>query len=86
MTSKFISAQCLCASPSQQREYSPVLFTQPNQHPSAAASNIILFSWSDGEMDDSLSLAASDAEALSGSVHPFHAMPDPERTRSLSVS
>ncbi len=38
------------------------------QLPSAAASDMILFCVSDNELDDSLSLAVSDAEELSGSV------------------
>ncbi len=52
----------------REREYLPVLFTQHDQHPSAAASDMISFVASDGEMDNSLSLAASDAEELSDSV------------------
>ncbi len=48
------------------REFSPVLFTRPDQHLSAAASDLVSFGGSnDSEMDDSLSLAASDA----GSYH-----------------
>ncbi len=66
--SELTSAQCPHASLSPQREDSPVLFTQPDQRPSAAASDMISFSASDDDMDDSLSLAASDAEELSGSV------------------
>ncbi len=51
-------------------QFSPVLFTRPDQHPSAAANDLVSFGGSDdGEMDDSLSLAASDAEELSGSYH-----------------
>ncbi len=56
------------ASPSPQRERSPVLFTQHDQRPSTAASDMISSGASDDEMDDSLSLAASDVEELSGSV------------------
>ncbi len=56
------------ASPSPQRERSPILFAQHDQRPSAAASDMISFSSSDGELDDNLSLAASDAEELAGSV------------------
>ncbi len=56
--------------------FSPVLFTHPDQDPSAAASDLVSFGGSnDGEMDDSLSLAASDAEELSGPYHdhtPLH--------------
>ncbi len=60
VTSELTSAQCPCASPSPQRELSPILFTQHDQHPSAATNNMISFGASDGEIDDSLSLAASD--------------------------
>ncbi len=67
-TSELTSAQCPRASPSPQREDSPILFTQPDRRPSAAASDMISFGGSDDEMDDSLSLAASDREELSGSV------------------
>ncbi len=67
-TSELTSAQCPHASPSPKREGSPVLFTQPDQYPSAAASDMISFGASDDDMDDSLSLAASDAEELSGWV------------------
>ncbi len=66
--SKLTPAQCPRASPSPQKEHSPVLFTQHDQHPSAAASNMISFGVSDNELDDSLSLAASDTEELLGSV------------------
>ncbi len=52
------------------REFSPVHFTRPGQHPSAAASNLVSFGGrNDGEMDDSLSLAAWDVEELSGSYN-----------------
>ncbi len=61
---------------SPHREFSPVLFTHPDYHPSAAASDLVSFGGSyDGEMDDSLSLAASDAEEQSASYHdpaPLH--------------
>ncbi len=70
-TSELTSAQCPRASPSLQREDSPVFFTQPDQRPvriGAAASDMISFGASDDDMDDSLSLAASDVEELSGSV------------------
>ncbi len=50
------------------REFSPVLFTRLDQHPSAALSDLDSFGGSDdGEMDDSLSLVASDVEELLGS-------------------
>ncbi len=67
-TSELTSAQCQRASPSPQREDSPVLFTQPDQRPTAAVSDMISFGASDDEMDDSLSLVASDTEELSGSM------------------
>ncbi len=66
VTSELTSAQCPRASPLPQREHLPVLFTQHD--PSAAANDMILFGVSDNELDDSLSLAASDTEELSGSV------------------
>ncbi len=68
MTSELTSAQCPRASPSPQREHSPVFFTQHDQRPSAAASDMILFGVSDNELDDSLSLVASGTEELSDSV------------------
>ncbi len=68
MTSELTPAQCPCASPSPQREHSPVLFTQHDQCPSAAVSDMTSFGVSDNELDDSLSLEALDAEGLSGSV------------------
>ncbi len=67
VTSELASAQCPRASLSQ-REHSPVLFTQLDQHPSTAVSDMISFGVSDNELDDSLSLAASDVEGSSGSV------------------
>ncbi len=42
------SAQCPRASPSPQREHSPILFSQYDQHPSAAVSNMILSSQNHG--------------------------------------
>ncbi len=68
MTSELTPAQCPRASPSPQREHSPVLFTQHDQCPSAAVSDMTSFGVSDNELDDSLSLEAVDAEGLSGSV------------------
>ncbi len=62
-----VSVWLLCAQGSQ-REHSPVVFTQLDQRPSMAASDMISFSVSDNELDVSLSLAASDAEELLGSV------------------
>ncbi len=67
VTSELALAQCPRASLSQ-REHSPVLFTQLDQRPSAAVSDMVSFGVSDNELDDSLSLTASDAEKLSGSV------------------
>ncbi len=60
VTSELASAQCPRAS-LPQKEHSPVLLTQLDQHPSAAASDMISFGVSDSELDDSLSLVASDA-------------------------
>ncbi len=68
VTSELTPAQCPRASPTPQREHLHVLFTQHDQHPNAAASDMISFGVSENELDDSLSLAASDAEELSGSV------------------
>ncbi len=68
VTSELTSAQCPHVSPSLQREHSSVLFTQHDQRPSMAASDMISFCESDSEMDDSLSLVALDVEELSGSV------------------
>ncbi len=56
---------------SPHKESLPVLFTRPDQYSSATASDLV----SDGEMNDSLSLASSDAEKLLGLYHyptPFH--------------
>ncbi len=65
--SELTSAQVPRTSLSPHREDSPVLFTQPDQRPSASASDLVLFGGSDNELlDDSMSLAASDAEELSG--------------------
>ncbi len=83
VTSELASAQCPHVSLSQ-REQSPVLFTQLDQRPSAAASDIISFVGSDNELDiDSLSLAASDAEEFwapwlspPSCRHLLHAAPD----------
>ncbi|KAK2914044.1 hypothetical protein Q8A67_002443 [Cirrhinus molitorella] len=54
----------------KRRDVSPVLFSRPDQRPSAHASDLVSFGGSDDEaLDDSMSLAASDAEELSGSSH-----------------
>ncbi|ROJ57633.1 hypothetical protein DPX16_23832 [Anabarilius grahami] len=61
--SELTSAQCPRASPSPSREQSPVLFSRPEQRPSAVASNFVSFGGSDDELpDDSVSLAASEPE------------------------
>ncbi len=67
--SELTPAQIPRVSLSPHREVSPVLFFQPDQHPSASASDLVSFRGSDDELaDDSMSLAASDAEELSGSI------------------
>ncbi len=67
--SELTPAQIPRASLSPHREMSPVLFIQPNQRPSASVSDLVSFGGSDDELaDDSMSLVASDAEELSGSV------------------
>ncbi len=69
--SELTPAQIPCASLSPHREVSPVLFSQPDQRPSASVSDLVSFGGSDDELaDDSMSLVASDAEELSGSVTP----------------
>ncbi|ROL48618.1 hypothetical protein DPX16_0311 [Anabarilius grahami] len=61
--SELTSAQCPRASPSPSREQSPVLFSRPEQRPSADASDFVSFGGSDDELpDDSVSLAASEPE------------------------
>ncbi len=77
MTSELTPAQCPRALQLPQRENSPVLFTQHDQRPSAAASDMISFGVSDNELDDSLSLAGSDAEELWGSVTDLALLPSP---------
>ncbi len=70
--SELTLAQIPRASLSPHSEVSPVLFSQPDQRPSASASDLVSFGGSDDELaDDSMSLAASDAEELSGSVAAF---------------
>ncbi len=60
--SKLTSAQSPRASLSPHWEVSPVLFSHPDQRPSASASDLVLFGWSDEELNgDSMSLAASEA-------------------------
>ncbi len=67
--SELTPAQIPRASFSPHRELSPVLFIQPDQCPSASVSDLVSFGGSDDELaDDSMSLVASDAEELWGSV------------------
>ncbi|KAL0148790.1 hypothetical protein M9458_055968 [Cirrhinus mrigala] len=66
--SELTSAQPPRASPSPQRGGSPVLFARPDLCPSAATNDLVSFGGSEDDMLDSMSLAASDAEELSGSV------------------
>ncbi len=67
--SELTPAQIPRASLSPHREVSPVLFSQPDQSPSASVSDLVSFGGSDDELaDDSMSLVASDAAELSGSV------------------
>ncbi len=67
--SELTPAQIPRASLSPHREMSPVLFIQPDQRPSASVSDLVSFGGSDDELaDESMSLVASDAEELSGSV------------------
>ncbi|KAL0168794.1 hypothetical protein M9458_037016, partial [Cirrhinus mrigala] len=60
--SELTSAQPSRASPSPQREDSPVLFARPDL-------DMVSFGRSEDDMLDSMSLAASDTEELSGSVN-----------------
>ncbi len=63
-------AQILCTTLSPTKEADPVFFSCPDQRPSAAASDMVLFGGSENEgLDDSVSLAASDAEELLGSLY-----------------
>ncbi len=67
--SELTPAQIPRASLLPHREVSPVLFSQPDQRPSASVSDLVSFGGSDDELaDDSMSLVASDAEELLGSV------------------
>ncbi len=68
-----------CASLSPNREVTPILFFHPDQRPSAAASDLVSFGGSECDvMDDSMSLAASDAEEMSGSSHDPAPLPSEE--------
>ncbi len=68
--------------------FHPYLFTRPDQHSSLAASDLVSFGRSNnGEMDDSLSLAASDAEELSGSTPCIlHSPAHPAESRNHPVA
>ncbi|KAI2656146.1 hypothetical protein H4Q32_012983 [Labeo rohita] len=76
------SAQPPRASPSPQREGSPVLFARPDLCPSAAASDMVSFGGSEDDLLDSMSLAASDAEELSGSVNDPAPLPSADTSDS----
>ncbi len=92
--SELTPAQIPRASFSPHRELSPVLFIQPDQRPSASVSDLVSFGGSDDELaDDSMSLVASDAEELCGSVTdpapqvcPRPAPPKPGWMPNFSVS
>lgn len=67
------------ASLSPHREVSPILFSHPDQHPFAAASDLVSFGGSECDaMDDSLSLVSSDAEELSGASFDPTTLPSAE--------
>ncbi len=62
-------AQTPRSSLSPLREADPVFFSHAEQRPSAATSDMVSFRGSEVEiLDDSMSLAASDREELSGSI------------------
>ncbi len=86
--SELTLAQIPRASLSSHREMSPVLFSQPDQRPSASMSDLVSFGGSDDELaDDSMSLVASDTDpAPSGLPTPSAAKPgmDAELFRVLS--
>ncbi|XP_067222123.1 scavenger receptor cysteine-rich type 1 protein M130-like [Chanodichthys erythropterus] len=65
---KLTSSQPPRASPSPPREQSPVMFSRPEQRPSADVSDLVSFGGSDEEPDDSMSLAASEAEGWAGEL------------------
>ncbi|KAL0163784.1 hypothetical protein M9458_039537, partial [Cirrhinus mrigala] len=69
------SAQPPRASPSPQREGSPVLFARPDL-------DMVSFGGSEDDLLDSMSLAASDAEELSGSVNDPAPLPSAETSDS----
>ncbi len=65
--SELTPAQTPRTSLSAPREADPVFFSRADQRPSAAASDMVSFGGSEDEiLDDSVSLAASDGEELSG--------------------
>ncbi len=67
--SELTPAQTPRTSLSPPREADPVFFSRAEQHPSMAASDMVSFGGSEDEiLDDSVSLAASDGEELSGSI------------------
>ncbi len=69
--SELMPAQTPRFSLSPPREVDPVFFSRADQHPSAAASDIVSFGVSDDEiLNDTVSLSASDADSdvLSGSI------------------
>ncbi len=85
--SELTPAQIPCASLSPHREVSPVLFSQPDQRPSASVSDLVSFGGSDDELaDDSMSLVASDAEEPPPQVCPRPARPKPGWMPNFSVS
>ncbi|KAF4114474.1 hypothetical protein G5714_004697 [Onychostoma macrolepis] len=64
--SELMLAQTPRTSLSPTSEVLPIFFSRPDQRPSAAASDLVSFGGSEDEvLDDSVSLAASDAEDLS---------------------
>ncbi|KAK2892581.1 hypothetical protein Q8A67_012569 [Cirrhinus molitorella] len=85
-TSKLTSPQSPRASPLSHREASPVLFSCPDQCPSVNASDLVFFGGSEDEdPDDSMSLAASDAEELSRSSHDPTPLPSKDPIAAGSV-
>ncbi|KAK2896411.1 hypothetical protein Q8A67_010899 [Cirrhinus molitorella] len=63
VSSELTMAQPPCALLSLHREASPVLFSQLDQRPSVAMSDLVSFGGSEDEaLDNSISLVASDAE------------------------
>ncbi|KAK2874560.1 hypothetical protein Q8A67_021713 [Cirrhinus molitorella] len=78
-TSVLTPAQPPRASLSLHIEVSPVLFSQPDQRPSVDVSDLVSSGRSEDEaLDDSMSLAASDTEKLSGFSHDPAPLPSME--------